>query len=78
MEEAGVEVEDVESFDTQSALVLSEPITPLATLPEVATLPEALGGDAEKGRVEEALYRTVLEDMRLDYDVPIAKVYQAI
>ncbi|KAL4200547.1 hypothetical protein AMTRI_Chr02g211700 [Amborella trichopoda] len=78
MEEDGVEVDDAGSFDPQSALVLSEPIAPLATLPEVATLSEAMGGGAENDRVENALYRVVLEDMRLDYDVPIAKVYQAI
>ncbi|KAL4189231.1 hypothetical protein AMTRI_Chr08g205970 [Amborella trichopoda] len=78
MEEDGFEVEDARSFDSQSALVLFEPITPLATVPEVATLLEAMGGDAQYDRLEKALYRVVREDMGLDYDVPIAKVCQAI
>ncbi|KAL4189580.1 hypothetical protein AMTRI_Chr08g166050 [Amborella trichopoda] len=78
IEEDGIKVEDAGSFDPQSALVLSEPITSLATVPEVATLSEVMGGDAENDGGEEALYRVVLEDMGLDYDVHIAKFYQAI
>ncbi|KAL4181010.1 hypothetical protein AMTRI_Chr12g268990 [Amborella trichopoda] len=55
-----------------SAMVLAESVIP------IATLLEAKSGVVDDDGEEDALYRGILEDMGLDYEVLIAVVLQAI
>ncbi|KAL4182803.1 hypothetical protein AMTRI_Chr11g94950 [Amborella trichopoda] len=60
------------SLDPLSAIVLAESVIP------IASLPEAMGGDESDEQVEDAQYRVIIEDMGLDYNVPVVVILQAI
>ncbi|KAL4183095.1 hypothetical protein AMTRI_Chr11g96480 [Amborella trichopoda] len=72
------EVEDV--VDPLSAMVLVEPIIPVASIPvKDCSVVHPFGVDDASIVGEEVdLYRSVFHDMGVDLDVPIAMVVQAI